>query len=125
MKTRTACLSLMIVALIGLCVWFGWRWFTTPALPQIALDGVNEETAEVINQARQEVQSRPRSGASWGKLGMVLVANGFREQAIPCLTQASRLEPTQPRWRYWHGSTLLPSHPRDGIDHLREALRLA
>ena len=46
-------------------------------------------------------------GEAWGELSKFLIANGFYEQAIPCLAQTERLDPGQACWPYWRGVLLL------------------
>src|SRR5947209_3700073 len=103
MMIRKLLIGLVLAALIGLAGGYGWRWYTTPRPPAIPLNGASKEMTEAVEEALQAVRRQPRSGRTWGVLGMVLTANGFNQQAIECLAQAERLDPQEPRWPYAHG----------------------
>src|SRR5687767_12245076 len=100
---RKLLLALLLLTLLGAGGWYGWRWYTTPVPPDISLQGISEELATAIDKARQAVRRQPRSSAAWGKLALVLGANGFEPQAIKCLIQAERFDPSHPRWPYLRG----------------------
>lgn len=57
-------------------------------LPEIALTGIDPVIATQISNTVAEVKAAPRSGAAWGKLGMVLKVAGMPSQAKHCFTQA-------------------------------------
>ena len=46
------------------------------------LEGLDGEVAQTIRQARAEVLADPRSGAAWGLLGRVLLANEMYQQSF-------------------------------------------
>jgi len=52
----------------------------------------------------REVRSKPRSGAAWGKLGLVLKAAGLRTEANSCFVQAEKLDAKDPRWPYFQNT---------------------
>jgi tetratricopeptide (TPR) repeat protein len=114
-------------AVVGLALG-GWFWFKTPAgpaPPDIALAKIDDPAVvEAINAARQEVIRKPRSGAAWGKLGMVLRAHGFTEEALPCFAEAARLDPREPRWPYLHGIILYWTDRKACIPLLERAVEL-
>ena len=114
--------SLLVGALAA--GWFAWRWHTTPAPPEISLDGVDAAIAEPVQQALTEVHRQPRSGEAWGQLGMVLAANGFYEHVPRCFVEAERLDPTKADWPYLHGMYLLQVNPNQAIPLFRKALSL-
>ncbi len=114
-----------LALVLGAAAWFGWRWYTTPSLPDLPLEGADKGVAEVVEAARQDVRRQPRSGAAWGKLGMVLTAHNLSRPAIVCYANAERFDPENPRWPYLHGAEVLPDNPPEGIDLLRRALTLA
>jgi tetratricopeptide (TPR) repeat protein len=118
-------LLLLLVPLLGAGAWYGWRWYTTPAPPNISLEGVHKVRAEKVEQALQEVRRQPRSGKTWGELGMTLMANGFFDKSIPCFAQAHRFDPKQARWLYFQGGMMLMFGQRDGFSKLRQSLGLA
>src|SRR5437868_5888615 len=115
MKFRKPLLGAAVLALLGLGAWQGWLHYTTPALPDLPLDRADKEVAEAVDGAREEVRRHPRSGAAWGKLGMVLGANGFQEPAVVCFGHAERFDPDNPRWPYLSGvQMLLDGRSREG-----------
>jgi len=124
MTGRRLLLGLTLAALLGLAGWFGWRWYTTPRPPHVPLDGIDREVAEAVEKALQEVRRRPRSGEAWGKLSLVLAANGFEEPAIESLTQAERFDPNYACWPYLRGFLLVGRDSPGGLPPLRRALTL-
>jgi tetratricopeptide (TPR) repeat protein len=118
---------LVLASLLALGVggWFGWRWYTTPVPPQIPLDGVQTEIAQAVEKALEEVRRDPRSGAAWGKLGMVLHANGFHDHILDCYLHAERFDPKNPRWPYLRGLRLLEGHRQQALQLFRQALDVA
>jgi tetratricopeptide (TPR) repeat protein len=125
MHTRTRLLIGMIVVGFGLGSWLGWRWWTTPALPSIRMDGVEKEVVDAVDRACREVESEPRSGKSWGELAMVLSINGLENDGIPCFVNAEHLDRNNPRWPYVRGVVLMTSNPAEGIPLIRRSLPLA
>ncbi len=107
MKTRKILIVSVLVVLLAAGAGFAWRWYTTPVPPEVPLDGVEKATVQAIQEAREGVRRQPRSASSWGRLGMVLSANGFEEQALPCFEQAERFDPRDARWPYLRGFPLL------------------
>jgi tetratricopeptide (TPR) repeat protein len=118
-------LILLMVPLLTGLAWFGWRWYSTPSLPSISLEGMEPDKAAMVEQALKEVKRHPRSASTWGELGIVLLANGFMPEAIQCFEHAHRFAPEQPRWPYLHGFVLLLTNPQAGIPWMRKALPLA
>src|SRR5262249_16136901 len=77
----------------------------------------------VIESAREAVSRAPDSAATWGRLGKVLAAHGFNEQAVRCFTEAERLDPHELRWPYYRGA-FLPQGDPEAIPPLRRAVAL-
>ena len=117
----------MLAIFLGLCIAsvFGYRWYTTPVPPQIHLDGVQDEVAQAVENALQNVREAPRSGAAWGKLAMVLHANGFDERVEECYRHAEQFEPTNPHWPYLLGLHVLEGDRQQAIRLFRKALTRA
>jgi tetratricopeptide (TPR) repeat protein len=122
---RKLLIAASAIAILGGGGWFGWRWYSTPSIPDIPLTGADKPVVAVIEEAKQEVRKQPRSGAAWGKLGKVLAVNGYREPAILCFTHAAKFDRNNPRWPYLRGVELLKGDPHRGIVLLRQALTLA
>jgi tetratricopeptide (TPR) repeat protein len=119
---------LLGILLVGALLAAGaaWRHWRTPAVPPpaVALDGLDPQVARAFASARDEVLAAPRSGSAWGNYGMVLAANHYRVEALPCFAEAERLQPEEPRWPYLTATLLLPRDTAAGIGKLRQALAL-
>ena len=100
MSTRRLLLASLLIALVGGLGYFTWRWYTTPTVPEVFIDPTDIPFVEAVEQAQAEVRRLPRSGKAWGKLGMVLGANGLGKEARECYLNAQRFDPTDPRWSY-------------------------
>lgn len=115
-------LTLALTVIFAAVGWVGWRWYTTPVPPDLPLERMDKAVAAVVQTALDDVRREPRSGAAWGKLAMIMAANGYEEQSLGCLVQAERLDPRDPRWPYLHGHTLLSGHPHEALPFLEAAL---
>jgi tetratricopeptide (TPR) repeat protein len=117
----------IVGAALGLAgaAWFGWRWYTTPPLPNIPLEGASEEKVEKVTKAVESVRHNRRSGKAWGELGLTLLANGFQEEAATCFVNAERFDPNDPRWPYHQGIIALVTGRPEAFDKLRAALAAA
>jgi tetratricopeptide (TPR) repeat protein len=100
-----------------------WRRPSPP--PVIEVAGLDPEAAAAIEAARADVVAHPRSGAAWGRLGMVLFANDLQAESLACLGQAEDLEPREVRWPYYRGLILLHREPEAALAPLRRATALA
>jgi tetratricopeptide (TPR) repeat protein len=111
--------------MVGLVSWpRWWRGIEAPAPPHVPLDNVQRPVAEGIQHALQMVREQPRSAQSWGFLAQVLLANGFELQALDCLREAQRLDPTEVRWPYLRGVRLRTRDPDAALACLRRAVEL-
>jgi tetratricopeptide (TPR) repeat protein len=110
----------LVISLLGLAC-----TRTTPP-PEISLAGIDPIVAEQISNTVAEVRAAPRSGAAWGKLGMVLKAAELPE-ATNCFAQAERLDPKDPRWSYFQDTvdSLKRAMGLGGGEHAQVRLRLA
>ncbi|MDE0420938.1 MAG: tetratricopeptide repeat protein [Gammaproteobacteria bacterium] len=66
------------------------------------VDISDTDVAEHLEALLQSVRTVPTSGSIRGRLGMAYDINGFREAAIATYDQASRLDPGDFRWPYFH-----------------------
>ncbi len=118
--------GLFLLVPAGLLAWYVWSRPPAPVPPEIALDTAAPEVAQAIRTATEAVGRAPRSGAAWGELSLLLVAHGYHQHALECLSTAERLDRGEPRWPYLQGAVLLlQAKARDGIPHLRRALAVA
>jgi cytochrome c-type biogenesis protein CcmH/NrfG len=124
--TRPSRRALLIgVLAVGLLALGAWAWWRQPGVvepPRPDLSGADPEAAELIEGARQEVLRAPRSARAWGRLGMVLRAHDFPEEANACFAEAERLDGGEPRWPYLRGLTLVLTDPGAGIPCLERAV---
>lgn len=130
--TRSARRRLWIVtalALIGLgvalAVWWRPRTPPAPEPPRPDLTDVDPEVIESIAAAQERVRQQPQDGTAWGRLGMVFRAHDFGDEANRCFREAERLDPSEPRWPYLQGLTLVLTAPDAGIPCLERAVERA
>ncbi len=121
-------LAVLLVAggVAGGLLW--WRHGTPERVepPIVDMQGENDPTlAQVIDDARARVLREPRSAEAWGLLGKVLLANGHGEDSLPCFAEASRLDPSDPRWPYLRGVSQQGISPDLALPFFREAARRA
>ncbi len=121
-RFRRRFLIVAVIVIAGLAIG-GWYIFrpAPAAPPAIDLSHADPEVAAAIQNAIDAVQSDPRDAATWGKLGMVLRAHDFGAESVQALREAERLDPTDPRWPYLQGLTLLLARPEEGIACLKRA----
>jgi tetratricopeptide (TPR) repeat protein len=124
MKRRWVWLTggILVALLVALGVWYWSYWSGGPALPPFDPAGADPEAVALIEKVRAEVRARPRSGSAWGRLGMVLRAHGYGEEALVCFAVAEQLDPREPRWPYLRGLSLAQSDPTEGLACLRRAV---
>src|SRR5437016_2765700 len=77
--------------------WYVWPRDAGPAPPEIPWEKAEPAVARILREHYQAVREDPRSGHAWGRLGMVLLANGYGPQAYTCLVQAEKLDPHDPK----------------------------
>jgi Flp pilus assembly protein TadD len=103
-----------------------WWWMKPiPAQPPMPPEIEEDEVRQAIEQARQRVIVEPRSAAAWGHLGLVFKAHSLDDDAGLCFIEATRLDPTDPRWPYGAGLVILNSDVEQSLVWLREAARNA
>jgi tetratricopeptide (TPR) repeat protein len=101
-----------------------WARWQPPPPPAIALDGVDRAVASAVEQCRAAVARTPRSGAAWGKLGLVLVAHHIDPEARFCFVQAERLDPRNPRWPYLQAMVLNMEDSEEALRKLQRTVAL-
>jgi tetratricopeptide (TPR) repeat protein len=92
-----------------------------PPLPAVDLSNADPEVAAAVAAAMDAVKAHPRSGAAWGKLGMVLRAHDFDTASVEALRAAERFDPDNPKWPYLQGLTLVLFDPDAGLACLERA----
>lgn len=114
--------SVAAIALGGSWIWF--RYSAPPAPPTVNLDGVDFAVVASINDARQHVESSPRSSEAWGRLGATLLVNEFNDEASFCLEQAQQRDRHEPRWPYLRAIAIQTEHPEQALPDLSRAVEL-
>ena len=114
--------AIVVPALGGGYAWYRW---SAPVPPVIAMgEGTESAVVQAVEEAREEVRRSPRSGAAWGKLGEVLIANGFSDESEGCFARAEHFEPEEPRWPYLHTTRLILHDREAALPYLRRAVEL-
>jgi tetratricopeptide (TPR) repeat protein len=104
--------------------WYFWPRDAGPAPPEIPWQEAEPAVARILREHYQAVRAEPRSGHAWGRLGMVLLANGYPNQAYDCLVRAEQLDPREPNWPYLQALRLLVHDRATALAALRRALAL-
>jgi tetratricopeptide (TPR) repeat protein len=116
------CIGILCVfSVLSVTLWLVLRPSERLEPPEPDLAEVDPEVAQAIIEAREKVRQQPNNGAGWGRLGMVLLAHDFHDEAQRSFAQAERLDPADGRWPYLRGLSLLLSDPDAGISCLRRA----
>jgi len=93
--------AVVLAGVVSAGVWWSGRSAAPPPPMRPGIE--DDEVRRAIEAARKEVMADPRSGSSWGYLGMVFLANLFDREADFCFAEAARLDPKEPRWPYGRG----------------------
>jgi len=99
-------LALVAVAL-GVGTWLLLRTLGPVPLPadfpaRPDLKSANAALVDLVNTTEEQARTHPDSADDIGKLGMAYHANQFYEQAEMAYLIASRLDPQDYRWPYYH-----------------------
>jgi tetratricopeptide (TPR) repeat protein len=117
------------VVLLGgaAAVWWWWYWYGAgaPQPPEVDTSNREAEVAAAVAAARAEVRKQRRSGPAWGRLGMVLLAHDYVDQAQVCFTRAEQLDPQNPRWPYLNGRLVQMRNPWEALPWLRRGAERA
>jgi tetratricopeptide (TPR) repeat protein len=68
------------------------------AIPTVNLSNAQTRVIQKIEHAVQTVEADPSQSKSWGELGIVYLAHGFKDAAETCLARAGQLDPKDYRW---------------------------
>lgn len=112
-------LGLLLAVSVG--GYFGLRR-SEPGPPAVALAGVDQAVAFAVEDARAAVRREPRSAATWGRLGMLLLAHQFPIEAEECFRRAEQLDDKDPRWSAYLGMVLSLKDADAALDKWRRAL---
>lgn len=96
-----------------------------PDLPTVDLAGTQTSVREVIGASLVAARKNPNDAALVARLGMALHAHHQLAAATQAYDRAVGLDPTQPDYPYYWGSTLAADgHYIDAVAPLRAALKL-
>ena len=93
-------------------------------LPDPDLTAVEPRVRETIERQIAATGREPDSTAAWGRLGMVLQAHQFDEEAESAYVEASRLAPTEFRWVYLRGVLSDAHDPAAAVSLYRRAVEI-
>jgi Flp pilus assembly protein TadD len=96
-----------------------------PPPPEVALDDLDSDIREAIQEAQSKVKQEPRSAETWGLLGKLLRSPSFNEEASFCFAQAEKLEPNIVRWPYLRGEALMLAAPEAALAPMHRAVEVA
>jgi tetratricopeptide (TPR) repeat protein len=113
------------VLALGAGIWYVRRPPPPHEPPVVDLSDADPEVAQAITEARDETVRAPRSGAAWGRLGMLLLAHNYFADAGTVLAEAERLDPNDPRWPYLQALVFHRIEPEREVPKLRRALELS
>jgi tetratricopeptide (TPR) repeat protein len=120
---RAALVAIALLVVAG-GVWWSSRT-PAPALPSIDTSRADPEVAAAVDRALEAARRNPRDAAIVGELGMVLRANDFDRESVLAFAAAEALDPSDWRWPYLQGLTLVLFEPDRGADRLRQAAERA
>ncbi len=93
-------------------------------LPSPDLTAVEPRVRAAIEKEVATATREPDSPAAWGRLGMVLQAHQFDEEAETAYLEASRLAPAEFRWVYLRGVLSDAHDPTAAVSLYRRAVEI-
>ena len=93
-------------------------------LPTPDLTAVEPRVRTAIEKELATTAREPGSPSTWGRLGMVLQAHQFDEEAEVVYAEASRLAPTEFRWVYLRGVLADAHNPAVAVGLYRQAVEI-
>lgn len=76
---------------------------TDTVIPEPDTAGVQEETADLIKAAYDDVKKNPEKSEKVGDYGMLLLRNSKLNAAGKCFDQVIKTQPNEMRWYYYRG----------------------
>lgn len=93
-----------------------------PPLPT-NLDTLEPALADRIRAQVQAVRDHPHDPETHGQLGILYQAHGYRDLAQRCYENATRADPSPPRWRHhWAALVAAQGNPKDAEGAFREVI---
>ena len=94
------------------------------SVDELKLGPVESAVQAVIDEQKAVVKSNPKSGAEWGKLGMILQAHSQFDSAIQCYAQANELDSENYKWLYYLADVTAQTDRLASIPILKKALMI-
>lgn len=110
----------LLVVVLGMM----WWHMQKVSLPEVDLSRVDPKVAASLQKLTAQVRAHPQSADAWGWLGALLWVYDFRPAACQCLSEASRLDPANPRWPYYKGLALIVATPDEAIPFFQKTVSL-
>lgn len=95
-----------------------------PAIPEMALGGMEPQVVAKITQLRDSVIAHPRNADWWGRLAMNLYVHELLAEAAQCFENASRLNPREFRWPYFCAIALHNLGRQESLEWYRKAVKI-
>jgi tetratricopeptide (TPR) repeat protein len=122
-------LRIGLIGLVGVAVINGgmllYTHFTKVEVPKLSPEFATEVDVVVamrIEEARKAVEKNPSAPEAWGQLGMIFFAHQYNSDAAKCFTQAERLDPEDPRWKYFQAAIFESSDAPAALRKFEETL---
>lgn len=93
-------------------------------IPQPDVSKAEPQVAAKIKSFRADVQRRPTDALAWGRLGMVLHAHSFTDEARIAYQEAMQYAPDDARWCYYLGVTLADPNPARAAELFERTIRI-
>jgi tetratricopeptide (TPR) repeat protein len=87
-------------------------------------EGIEPAVWAAIEKERTAVGHGRHSGRAWGRLGMVLFAHSFLDEAAVCFERAEQLQPSEPRWPYHQAALIFVKDAEGAVPKLRRTAEL-
>ena len=95
----------MLIALVAAGWWVRGRQADI-SIPQPDLTDAHPKVIAVLEQLHTELELDPTSAKQWGELGMVLMAHGWKAEAVAAFEHAVQRDGRELRWAYLRGMLL-------------------
>ncbi|HEX5102490.1 MAG TPA: tetratricopeptide repeat protein [Pirellulaceae bacterium] len=116
-----------LLLLVGGAALYVYRHTPPGEMPALNLDDADPDLVELVREAQAQIEHAPRSAEAWGRLAMILHANGFSSAAQVCYRYAGQLAPDDPKWPYLQGYLFHhgPGGPPTSLPYFERAARLS
>lgn len=92
----------LLAATTGFGIWVAMR-DRKSAIPEVSVAGIHQDITELLQRMRQRVVASPGSADAWGTYGKCLLQHERPREALVCFEEASRLDESSIKWKYFAG----------------------